>query len=72
MDDPTKTNLPDIKNENSNFQFSIIDTYGSSIAISGELLPGKVTGSDFGLQVDTKGKVDIKKLVLRILAQALS
>jgi CSLREA domain-containing protein len=25
-----KTNLPDIKNENSNFQFSIIDTYGSS------------------------------------------
>lgn len=66
-----KTNLPDIKNENSNFQFSIIDTYGSSIAISGELLPGKVTGSDFGLQVDTKGKVDIKKLVFKNFSTGL-
>ncbi|MCC7147812.1 MAG: gliding motility-associated C-terminal domain-containing protein [Saprospiraceae bacterium] len=65
------TNLPKIQSNNPDFSLLIHDPYGQLITISGELLPGKNMEQDYGLEIDTKGKVDIKSLSFRDFSRAL-
>ncbi len=56
-------NLPAIHSTNSDFNFSIMDLYGSEITISGSRLPGKSQELDYALLINTKGNVSVKALV---------